>query len=648
MNSNAIRGGAWSLVLCLALWTNGARATQWPDLERPARSPSPEGSKDAAIVIAIEDYFAVPDIHGALSNGRAWHNWLVDTRKTPTVKTLFNEQATKEAMLQAVAQVASRVQPGGRLWVVYIGHGAPSEGTGDGLLIGVDAQQTPMSLAARGLPRGDLLAAAEASLPAGAQVVMVQDACFSGSTQSGDLAPGMAPLKVVKAGLGGSTTVLAAAKGNQYAGPLSDSSKPAFSYLVLGALRGWGDKNRDGLVSAAEAVAYAEDAMVVTINGRSQTPELEGRDVPLGRSAKEKAPDLAAIEHTAAPPPVPRTTVAAPPPTAGAGSEFAALAAQAAAAQAAREQAEAAARALTAQLDADRRARTARATAELQAAARRDFDAIAPLVNTPSKEAEAVLMAWYARYGHASVEIDGQRVPVVVAEAAKVEVALKKLGREIGHGASAQTESRESRRTAVTAVEHTDSAPKRGGSPKNTKPTATSPLGCSLPSTVTASSRSPLKLGDANGITFNLERHRDRGQFRSVLQSCSLGAALVDFEDFDREMNRYRSWGWIPFTSRPKLNRSLETYAKLIGTLEAAGYAAYWAGAPEEYAGSTLSSGLQLMLAEDSEGKKGSSVQRPPREGKAAEQKEGRSKKSTPDEEGQRVGFWKRVKGWLF
>jgi hypothetical protein len=647
MMTKAIRGVTLSLVLSLTLFTTGAGAAQWPDLERPARSPSPEGSEDAAIVIAIEDYMVAPDIPGALSNGRAWHNWLVDTRKTPTVKTLYNQEATKEAMLQAVEQVARRVQPGGRLWVVYIGHGAPSEGTGDGLLVGVDAQQTPMSLTARGLPRGELLAAAEAGLPAGAHVVMVQDACFSGSTQSGDLAPGMAPLKVVKAGLGGSTTVLAAAKGNQYAGPLSDSSKPAFSYLVLGAVRGWGDKNRDGLVSAAEAVAYAENAMVVTINGRAQTPELEGRDVPLGRSAKEKAPDLAAFSRDATTP-APKATVAAPAPTSGAGSEFAALAAQAAAAQAAREQAEAAARALSAQLEADRLARTARATAELQAAARRDFEAIAPLVNTPSKEAEAVLNAWFARYGHASVEIDGQRVPVVVAEAAKVEAAIKKLKREIEHGGGAQPEPREPRHAAVTAIDPAAGSGQRGSSRRDTKAAAAPASGCALPKTIEAHGPSPLKVAGPNGNTFNLERHKDRGEFRSVLQSCGLDAALVDFEDFDREMNLYRGWGWILLTSRSKLNRVLATYAKLISTLDAAGYPSYWTGAPGKFASSTLSSGLQLILGDRDKVEQDSTAERPPRERSTTKRKDSKRKNSPSDEQSKPSGFWQRLKARMF
>jgi hypothetical protein len=48
--------------------------------------------------------------------------------------------------------------------------------------------------------------------------------------------------------------VLSAGKGDQFAGPLPGLGRPAFSWLVLGALRGWGDADRDGTVTAREAV----------------------------------------------------------------------------------------------------------------------------------------------------------------------------------------------------------------------------------------------------------------------------------------------------------------------------------------------------------------------------------------------------------
>ena len=290
--------------LALALAPAPAAAEGWPTVSRPPLS-STDGAKDAALVIAIEDYFAAQDLPGAVANGRDWVTWLSEGRGVPLVKPLFNETAAKEDMLTEAVRIAGQVKPGGRLWLVYIGHGAPSESGDDGLLVGVDARQTPQSLSARGLPRSELLRSVEAALPSGAEVVLVQDACFSGKTSRGDLAPGMAPLKVVSAALGPKVTALSGARSDEYAGPLSDGSRPAFSYLVLGALRGWGDENEDGRVTASEAVGYANRALVQTVTGRSQTAELWGPDVGLGRSAKERGPDLSAIAMAGATPAVP-------------------------------------------------------------------------------------------------------------------------------------------------------------------------------------------------------------------------------------------------------------------------------------------------------------------------------------------------------
>ena len=416
----------------LALLAGPAPASPgWPALSKPPAVAAAEGGKDAALVIAIEDYAFAQDLPGAVANGKDWVAWLSGARGVPLVKPLFNGNAAKEGMLAEAERVALQVKPGGRLWLVYIGHGAPSESGDDGLLVGVDAQQTPQSLSARGLRRSELLAAVEAALPAGAEVVLVQDACFSGKTSRGDLAPGMAPLKVVSAALGPRVTALSGARSDEYAGPLSDGSRPAFSYLVLGALRGWGDADNDGRVTATEAVDYANRALIATVVGRSQTAELAGPDLPLGRSGRERGPELTALAMAAPAAgggPVPGGAVQAQVELGGAATDFAALAAQSLAA----DQALAAAAAQKAQIEAalqrERRQRLDAAAAEVRAAAARDYEAIAPLVAAPTANGQKVLEAWLARYGDAKVHIDGVVEPVAVAEAARVRAALGRVG----------------------------------------------------------------------------------------------------------------------------------------------------------------------------------------------------------------------------
>jgi len=83
-------------------------------------------------------------------------------------------------------------------------------------------------------------------------------------------------------------TLLTAASSNDITGPLPGGSRPAFSYLVLAALRGWGDDNQDGVVTAEEAVSFAAGVMLDA--GRPERPALQGESVPLAKSGGEPMP----------------------------------------------------------------------------------------------------------------------------------------------------------------------------------------------------------------------------------------------------------------------------------------------------------------------------------------------------------------------
>ena len=96
--------------------------------------------------------------------------------------------------------------------------------------------------------------------------------------------------------------VLSAAKHDEFAGPLPGLERPAFSYLALGALRGWGDLDSSGTVSPDEVVAYSKDALLGVLYGRTQTPNVRGatEEVVLSRGT-EDGPDLAVIRYELTP-----------------------------------------------------------------------------------------------------------------------------------------------------------------------------------------------------------------------------------------------------------------------------------------------------------------------------------------------------------
>lgn len=277
----------------------------WPEMTLPP--PGLDHPRDAAIVVAIEDYTHVGDIPGARQNALDWYTWLTQTRGIPAdrARLLLDGQATREEIEAAIASLGA--SGGETLWFVFVGHGAPSEDGQDGLLLDVDVRQTALSVASRGIPQSSLMAQLEAG--AFSERVAVLDACFSGRGSDGEtLVAGLQPLIPSYSTATAQTTVLSAGRSDEFAGPLPGLDRPAFSYLALGALRGWGDDNQDGSVSAAEVEVYTQRALQSVLTGRSQTPQHSGPDAALSAGG-EAGPDLAqirlALAQSSAPTPTP-------------------------------------------------------------------------------------------------------------------------------------------------------------------------------------------------------------------------------------------------------------------------------------------------------------------------------------------------------
>src|SRR5262249_35644494 len=156
----------------------------------------------------------------------------------------------------------------------------------------VDAQAEVDSLQQRGVAQArvlDVLSRSRAS-----RVVAVIDACFSGRAPSGKpLVARLQPIVVEAVPktedrltlltaaaasdyAGPRFPLLTAAAASEYAGPVRGLERPAFSYLVLGGLRGWADADLDGSVTAGELRAYATRALSLLATDRVQRPTLRG------------------------------------------------------------------------------------------------------------------------------------------------------------------------------------------------------------------------------------------------------------------------------------------------------------------------------------------------------------------------------------
>lgn len=282
-------------ILCCA---GVAQAESWPSLDRVS-SFRGGGEQDAAVIVGVEDYLVVQDVPGAVRNTNAWYKDLVKGRGVPQdrVFLLRDGEGVREKILKAAQDAAAKVGPGGTLWFVFVGHGAPGMKGDEGVLVGADAQGDPESLYARSVSRSELLS----SLSRGGQArtVVAVDACFSGLAGDGSaLTRGLQPLVPMQgdASLPSGVLWFSAGTSSQFAGPLPGADRPAFSYLLLGALRGWADENEDQNVSAREAIVYTQRAMASVVKGREQTPVFYGEgEALLATGAKEKGPDLVSL-----------------------------------------------------------------------------------------------------------------------------------------------------------------------------------------------------------------------------------------------------------------------------------------------------------------------------------------------------------------
>ncbi len=272
----------------------------WPDVDTAIRTGA-QAPADAALVIGNEDYAFLPDVPYARADAVAFYQWLVYSRGVPTASAaLLDGRASREMIEQAAAGAVKKVGRGGTLWVYFSGHGAASPTDGSRLLLGDDARSEMSGFESRSVRVDALRKMAE---DAGVRAVFLLDTCYSGAGRNGETLLAGRRIAVPAWALEPPEAQIlewSAAGPDQLSGPITGARHGAFTWFVLGSLRGWADGavdgQRDGTVTAAEADAYVRQGLS-SLGITDQTPVMVAADPAAWQlgSGGEKGPDLAKL-----------------------------------------------------------------------------------------------------------------------------------------------------------------------------------------------------------------------------------------------------------------------------------------------------------------------------------------------------------------
>lgn len=292
-----------------------------PSIDTPLRTGA-KSPGDAAVVIGIERYPLLGrDVPFAEADARVVADSFTYTRGIPLGRILLlTGETTREDIVAAVKDLGAQVGAGGTLFVYFAGHGAAFGQART--LLGADVKSSADSFGARGVATTEISRLGAAG---GGRVVMLVDACFGGAGRDGlELLPGTRWAVPVEPDAG----QWAATAENQAAAPLTEAGHGLFTYLAVGAMRGWADGElsgtRDGAVTADEAQAWVVSALR-TMGRTKQTPKLSADlDGFMLTHGVVETVDLAAL--TAFRPTSPAATTAPPAPAAAAARPVAAAA----------------------------------------------------------------------------------------------------------------------------------------------------------------------------------------------------------------------------------------------------------------------------------------------------------------------------------
>ena len=283
-----------SLLLSLSFLSQAQESPpMWPAHESFQTSEK-LGQDDVALIISIEDYLYVSDYRGAKENGQDWKRWFLEGRGLSPERVFFLEdaQATQKNMVQTWKKVTKALGKKGRLWFVFLGYGSSFKN--QAYLITADTTLKKNHVRKNGWAWKNMQELLKKQKEV--EVVAILDACFSGTTPQQEL------LNVETKTLDAQKlayermSVLVYNKMDSCLGEIPQLRRIPFSYLSLGALRGWGDVDFDGQITLQEMLGYTNAVFETVSPERPRDSLLIAEDPNMVMSkAFEAGPDLEEI-----------------------------------------------------------------------------------------------------------------------------------------------------------------------------------------------------------------------------------------------------------------------------------------------------------------------------------------------------------------
>jgi len=252
---------------------------------------APQRADDIAVIIGNADYSKqghdIPDARTAYADAESMRRYALGGLGVREGNVIFLKDATGTQLAEVFGnerdhrgKLFNWVKPGkSRVFVYYIGHGAPGNAEGRAMLVPSDASAGQIALS--GYPL-DLLYANLGKVPA-ENVTVVLDACFSGASPAGSVVGKALPIGIMpkSAHVPTNVTVISAAAADQMANWEQDDSHALFTEYFLKGMSGEADKppygNGDGKVTLDELDRYLKETLSYVARryyGRDQTAQI--------------------------------------------------------------------------------------------------------------------------------------------------------------------------------------------------------------------------------------------------------------------------------------------------------------------------------------------------------------------------------------